>query len=190
MPDVLFIDTETGGLNPDIHPLLEVGWALVEGEAVTRQGAFYLKGEHGAATPEALAKNGLDLEVVNVRGLEPRHAWKTLLAEVSHLSRPPRFGGYNTPFDRSFLLKLELRALEDDPSHPDLTAPARADVDLRPVVSFLKGLGLIRMKDGTLSEAYQAVTGEQHVGAHRALADALATARMYLELKKRLTLLP
>lgn len=122
----LFLDCESGGLDPLTHPLLEVALVTAGGERVV---TFVAERDLDRADPEALEANRLDLEEVAKHGLGPRCVAKLLVDLLEHkreqlaeahaaLGRegaPPRpvVVGHNVGFDTAFLRRLFRHAFEE-----------------------------------------------------------------------------
>lgn len=105
----LVIDTETGGLNPERHSLLEVGLAAYkEGEIIGRK-EFFLKEEEYHVTPKAMEVNNFRLNQVYEQGITPALAVHQIDGFVKlHFGDAKSFTlmGHNVGFDHGFLKKL------------------------------------------------------------------------------------
>lgn len=93
---MIFLDTETGGLDPQRHPLIEVAWALDNGpiECIVLPHDIY------ACDPDALRINGY-----HARNLGDPEKWATS-ADVTHLwdaLAGATICAANPAFDASFL---------------------------------------------------------------------------------------
>jgi len=213
---ILFIDTETGGLEAERHHTLTVGWALVEGVRITSTGERLISRSEYLFEQRALDRNGLDLAHLRAAGVSPLEAYQALMdvarpvtADLGSANENlPRFGGFNTPFDRGFIAALSREAAsgtihkvagtpgepgvppKKSPSMPPLTLHPGADVDMLPVTTFLRRAGLIKAENSRLDSIYLALTGRPLEGAHTALADAVATAEIYLDLSARVRVTP
>lgn len=116
----LFLDTETGGLNPEVHPLLSVG--VVDGAGERLADFFVLDACLHLATDEALAVNRISLAEVNDEGIAPPDAASAITrivdekrsqlaqahAESGAEGDPPRpvIVGHNVGFDVAFIRRL------------------------------------------------------------------------------------
>lgn len=126
MTELAFIDVETGGLNPDIHPLIEVAVIQWPEEELIHFSLPYLI---TACTPEAikvakLAERNAELaeireQVFDAVGI----VWDALKGRV--------FVGNNPQFDAGFLRAFLARGGRSDPWHYHL-------VDLKALVAAKK----------------------------------------------------
>lgn len=97
-PRVVFVDTETTGLNPDVHDLCEVAWAEVEGPI------------HEARVPHSLAnfdETALEVNRYEERGLGDESTWfkdeVALVQIVSAALEGALICSSNVPHDKGFL---------------------------------------------------------------------------------------
>lgn len=185
---LIFVDTETGGLDPSRHDVLTV--ALVDwrdgvlGESVE----FKARADPARVDPEALAVNRIDLAAHNAAA-EPAGVvadrvvrWCRARWHGERLIGGPRtrLAGHNVAFDVGFL-----RALIP---HYGRQFDHRAVCTLGLLPIFWHA-GLIASDAGRLGEACAAFGLNLPADeAHTALGDALASARLYtrmLELVRR-----
>lgn len=189
MHPIIFTDAETGGLDPLRHSLLTLACVVVDRGEITESHEWAVKLPEYTVSPGGMKVNGLNIVEVHARGLIPGDIATELRALSSRWlyrvpgqdeSRPPlrpRFGGHNCHFDRDFI---------------DAAIPggSRAffhheDVDTKTIASFLTDRGEIEPGGMSLGTLYQRVLGRPLEGAHGALADATATAELYLALMSR-----
>lgn len=117
---IVAVDVETGGTDPWLHSLLEVGLVGPSGEELR----LYVREPELSVEREALKVNNIDLEVVRDEGVLPAEALRQIerflapIAQRCAEQRPDRrgapllFGAHNAHFDWGFLLRLEHLALE------------------------------------------------------------------------------
>lgn len=168
MRHYLFFDTETTGLSPDIHEMIEFGGIRVTEDLQHELAEFScrIKPERiQDAAPQALQVNGYT-----------REGWQEALSPSAAAAWIWRFcegadaAGYNVAFDLGFTRKLFTRNGLGDPWAPHLQLEVR-DMAKR-------ALKLTRYKLCTVAEHYGLVQEEPH----RALSDA----RLTLEIARRL----
>ncbi len=103
---ILFVDTETGGLNPNKHSLLSIGLTVWENKRIVETKELFIKHETFNITPQAIAINKINLvELTNISS-DP----KVVLDEIiQFLNRnfgddmPVTIAGHNINFDVSFI---------------------------------------------------------------------------------------
>ena len=112
--DFLVLDTETGGLTPGRHSLLEVGLAAyTQGEIIDTK-RIYIKEKEYVVSPKAMEINKLDVAEVARLGVEPIVAMDMIINFIQkNFSTPPTILGHNPSFDRNFVKALFTRFGED-----------------------------------------------------------------------------
>jgi DNA polymerase III epsilon subunit-like protein len=116
MANYLVVDTETGGLIPGRHSLLEVGLAAYKNGEVVGRKQFYIKQEEYLVTPKAMEINKLDLAEVYKQGVTPRIGLdmiQNFIMQHFGIENPPKMLGQNVGFDRNFIKALFLSQNED-----------------------------------------------------------------------------
>lgn len=182
---IVWIDTETGGLEAGYHSLLTIAaLAMVDGKVIDER-SWYIRQNTYTVSPEAMKVNGLSLidlyeqgktvDVVadELNGFVRRFDTTftdTATGKVKILK--PRCGGHNVQFDRGFLKA----------TFPHLNLFHHEDVDTKTIASFLADAGLIEEGGMSLSGLYERIMDKPLEGAHDALADIRATAELYLML--------
>lgn len=176
MARLLFIDTETGGLDPEKHSLLSVGfvvWDSALGECCNAE--YHLKNENYCITKTAQKINKLtDSDFTNA--VIPQDLIKkfeeikeTYFADYAAIP----LAGHNTQFDVQFIKKM----FKDNHRSFDNMFLHRI-VDTYSILKFLQDAGIIT--DGINSSAQAFKFFEITVdGRHTALGDARATMRLY-----------
>ena len=102
--NILFIDTETSGLDPKKHSVLSLSYIIynVEDDKILTQGTYLIKHDNFVATPEALAINKLDMSSIVKTGIS-----ETIMADelnrIINLHDCQFVSGYNVQFDVEFL---------------------------------------------------------------------------------------
>lgn len=152
MKTIAIIDTETGGLDPAVHPLLEVGCVLWSVEYRALVGArSWLKGE-GPLENAALAVNGIDPMLARNWGLS---AEEFACEVVAFAGQADALTAWNADFDRRWL--------------PDMGRPWFCAMD---DLSWPRASSSRKLAEVALAH------GVGVVDAHRALTDCLTIARL------------
>ena len=169
-PNVIVLDTETGGLDPLVHSILSAG--LVSADGVHKMEIF-IKEPEITSNPRSMAVNGLDLDEIRAKGLEPAAACKALDDFVEKVSGGDRVMtvGHNIAFDIAFLRRLYRLADRELPQYF-----SHRTVDTHTLMWALVAQGKlpsnIRGSDSAFSYFDVAPPPETR---HTALADAEAT---------------
>ncbi len=106
--NLLFLDTETGGLEPQKHSLLQVGMvAYVNGKVIDTK-EFSIREENYVVTAHALKYNELDLyENVYKNGIPRNEATQEIIRFVSkNFTELPILVGHNPSVDKYMIRKL------------------------------------------------------------------------------------
>lgn len=178
MPDLLFLDTETGGFDPQVDALLEVGLVHVRDGVIVAQAEFSVRSEGRRVLAEATKVNGIDVflhdhEVVTQTRDQAVQSIDFWLHEHfgPHPDRVAIPIGHNYPFDRGFLLELfgaEAYAALFSHRYRDTLQALR----------FLADAGRFNGRMTRLDDVCRAL-GIYRARTHRALDDALATVEVH-----------
>ncbi len=177
MDTIIFIDTETGGLNPDKHSLLSVGlvaWNAKEGIVDTCE--VFVKSVDYSITNEARRLNKFNKETHDKVAMQPSvviDIIRDFCTENSGVTSEIQIGGHNIQFDVAFLKKLfrdQNRSFERLFSH--------RMIDTFSILKFLNDAGKIKLETITSASAFKHF-GIKVEGRHSALGDAVATAKLY-----------
>jgi DNA polymerase III epsilon subunit-like protein len=178
---LIFVDVETGGLDPQVHSLLEVGLVAYENGDVWHEDKFYIKHDEYVVTADALRVNGLDLRAIHEAGITKETAVRRIenLVRFIKPSEPPVLVGHNVDFDRRFLMALfagEGKSLDDVINHRTM--------DTAGTIRFLKEAGLLPHDfPGSLHKAARAL-GYEPQGEHTAMGDIRTTIFVFEQLMK------
>ncbi|MBP1628771.1 MAG: polymerase epsilon subunit-like 3'-5' exonuclease [Holophagaceae bacterium] len=180
--DYLFLDTESGGLDPRKHSLLSLGLVVGGPQGVQHSLEILIKHDPYVVTEGGMAVNRIDLEKHTALALEPAQALVVLdifLAQhFPHPCRPITLVGHNVNFDRDFLgvfLDSQGRLLEPRFSH--------RVIDTHSIAAGLRDAGRLDMPhlgSSALFERFGIVVPDEK--RHTALGDALATFELYWKL--------
>jgi DNA polymerase III subunit epsilon len=180
MPDrLLFIDTETGGLDPGIHSLLSLAMVVWEDMDIIDSQEILINDGILSLTEEALSVNKIDLEKHKHSAVSPPEAMEKILAFIGkHFPGQDRItlAGHNVHFDVNFLkffFTHNNRNFSDYFSH--------RVIDTSSILYYLYLAGQLKQKAISSDKAFELF----HIrvkGRHTALGDVVATATLFNKL--------
>ena len=179
---VLFLDTETGGTDEQLHDLLTLGMVLVDEKDFSRHGEFYghLELESYRVTPSAMKINKINLAEISEEGKgyskdEMINAIYKFLSKYIKKS-PITVIGHNIDFDLRFLRKL-FKDCDRAYEFYDVFSYRKIDTStLLQTVSILKP----QYKISSLSDAIKFFNVSfDEDKRHNALEDAKGTIQVY-----------
>jgi DNA polymerase-3 subunit epsilon len=178
LSEILFIDTETGGLDPSVHALLSIGMAhWKDGEIL---GTREILVQPGGRTVDSRA---LDINKIDLRAHVKVALARRSAAELFYRTCEEWFpthgkhnritlGGHNVGFDVNFIRPLFGDRWADTYSH--------AVIDTSSVFALLWHSGRIQSECRSLDQGLRYFGIEVASGKrHTALGDAVATALVY-----------
>lgn len=179
---LLFIDTETGGLDPRTHSLLSVGLVVGDGPVLANSLEVLIRHDPFVVSAGGMGVNRIDLVRHAAAALDPDMALGVLNVFLEqhfpHRCQPIILAGHNVGFDQAFLgafLERLGHRLEPRFSH--------RTVDTHAIAAALRDAGKLPLEDLGSSSLFA------HFGIevpeekrHTALGDALATFRLYWNL--------
>jgi DNA polymerase-3 subunit epsilon len=181
-PDkILFIDTETGGLDPSENSLLSIAFVVWQEFEVKATKEILIDDGVLNVTQKALEINGINLTEHRAKALGVREAIKELDEFLLiHFGTEEKItlGGHNINFDVNFL-KYFLTANGYNWSKRF----THRYVDTATVLYYLYLSGNLKQKAISSQEAFD-LFGIQINGRHTALGDVIATARLFSTLLK------
>ena len=180
---ILWLDTETTGLNPNIHGLREVGFIVEIDGVVMEKGVFYINPFTYEKQIEiddyALFisnKTIEELKTYDRSSLSLKEFIKTIVKYINVNSKEDVFtiAGYNVGFDIGFI-----KAWFDDigPKDAYKTLFNYKALDVFSLVFFLRNLDLIDTENDKLETLCKYFNID--IDAHNALSDILATKQLY-----------
>lgn len=185
MRPYLFLDTETGGLDPGQHSLLSLGLVVGDGGVARDTLEILVKHEPYVVSAGGMAVNRIDLVQHDRQALDAARAleaFEHFLDRHFPAGDPITLVGHNVAFDRQFLgafLARNGRALEPRISH--------RSVDTHSIAAALRDAGRLPLESLGLTSLLAhfgiAVPEEQR---HTALGDALGTFAVYWKLVEAL----
>lgn len=178
----LFIDTESGGLDPRKHSLLSVGLVVGEGPKIVNSLEVLIRHEPYVVSAGGMKVNRIDLVQHDAAALDPEMALGVmnvfLEQHFPHRCKPITLAGHNVAFDVAFLgafLQSLGHSLEPRFSHRSLDTHSLA-VALRDAGK----LPLENLGSSALFAHFGLEVPEDR--RHTALGDALATFELYWKL--------
>ena len=177
---ILFLDTETGGINPKEASILSIGCVVWENGAILDSQEIFIKHDVFKITPSAIAANQIDLVEFVKKAVLPEVAVNQLLLFLNR--NFPDFdgniivGGHNTNFDinflREFLLSQNIK-FDSYFSH--------RFIDTASVLKFLYYAGKLPQDISSSDAAFNYFNIEIEK-RHSALGDATGTANLFTKL--------
>ena len=184
---IISLDVETGGLDPWCNSLLSLGAVALYGGKVLQDENFYslVKAPVYHVTAGAMKVNGLSLTELDENGVSISEVGKNFRAFVERMqaavategAKPPRptILGHNVKFDLGFLEQnLGKEFFKPFDYHT---------LDTSVIAAFLRDIGL----DNPAGLSLEKLCSYYDIphGKHNALGDALSTAKLYLEMVKK-----
>ena len=180
MPDkLLFIDAETGGLDPDKHSLLSLAMVVWEDMEIIDSLELLINDGILSVTEAALAINRIDIEKHKQTAIPSRQAIDEMLLFIGrHLPTQKKIilAGHNVHFDVAFL-KAFFSANNKDFSE----FFSHRIIDTSSILHYLYLSGKIKQKAISSDESF-ALFDIKVEGRHTALGDAIATAKLFTKL--------
>lgn len=184
MNPLVFIDTETGGLDPEKHSLLSIAlvvWKRDEGIIASKE--LFIKSQEYSFTKEAQKINKFDKAQHEINALEPKDVISQIelfLSKYYPALKEIELAGHNTQFDVAFLktfLKQNNRSFNQLFSH--------RIVDTYSLLKLLTDAALIPEGINSSAKAfsYYKIKVENR---HSALGDAIATANLYAKMVEQI----
>jgi DNA polymerase III epsilon subunit-like protein len=173
----MFVDVETGGLNPRRHSLLQIG-AVAYKNGIQDQLILNLSLDEYTTTPEALKVNCLDLAWLKEHGLPPVKAMETFLDFLTRNfgNEKPILVGHNIAFDKAFLEQFFCSQGRDFKAYV-----SHRMLDTMSILWGLHFAGKIPAEACSSSGAFK-YFGCEPERPHDALEDCLATVRLFEKL--------
>jgi DNA polymerase-3 subunit epsilon len=189
---ILFHDTETSGfINPNENEthssqphLVQLGLLLCDDDAKELATVELIVRPNGYNIPDGAAKvHGITTALATRAGVP-------LLVAVAAFTNlralADRLVAHNLPFD-DMVMRAAIHRTGKTPSSPgpmnrSCTMTMAGEIMNLPPTAKMKAAGFDKYKPPNLTEAHRHFTGEDFAGAHGALADCRACARVYFEI--------
>lgn len=188
--NILFFDTETTGFPDDRRPIehddqpyvVQLAMMLCRDDGAML-GGFSVIINNGVPIPQKVVDiHGISVEIAAEVGVKPR----TALGLFNHYSsRAGLFVAHNIKFDWHMMAIMQARGANVMPLGPKFcTMEAAAPVVNLPPSERMVAAGINKPKPPKLSEAVAFFFGEELTGAHDAMVDVRACARVFFKLKE------
>jgi len=178
---VVSVDTETGGLEPREHAVLQVAmyteYVGDEGEVCEAASNVYVKpGQRVSVEDEAMRHNNVSEQDIRERGVSEHETANTIVDFVEHLKDLTGASdvfllAHNAEFDKAFLEALFDRQVLSYPFHYHT-------LDSLSVADFLRSQGIIESKGLKLENLALQVLDKGY-DFHDAMSDARACYELY-----------
>ena len=177
LDSVLIIDTETGGIDPNQHSILSLGFVTWDQQ---QQQEFFVLEKHLSTNPQSMEINKIDLAWLKEHGKSPVEVCTQIDRFLStvNATRPLTLVGHNISFDIAFLKRLyhlANRSLPSDFSH--------RSVDTHSLLWILAQQGKIPRQACSSDGAFQYFdVSPPPALRHTALGDAIATRHLLVKI--------
>jgi DNA polymerase III epsilon subunit-like protein len=177
---LLFLDCETGGLDPDENSLLSIGMVSWEDRKIKNVIEIYIKEHVLRVTPSALAINKIDLRKFNEISVSSDEAWNKIKQFIYqnfglHKENNIILAGMNVKFDIEFMKKnFGKKNFNKWFSH--------RSVDIQSILRFLYIKGTFSEDITSSAKAYKYFNINNGVVEHGALKDALCSVELFEKL--------
>jgi DNA polymerase-3 subunit epsilon len=178
---ILFIDTETGGINPDVDSLLSIGLVCWENGEILAKKEIFIKHKEYHIVKRAQSINGITEEFLEKYGITEEMAINELLDFCKlnfSFNNRITIAGHNISFDVNFLKKLF--------KNNNLSFSkyfSHRFIDTASILMFLSYANKLPNGIISSSEAFK-YYGIYIENRHSAVEDALATAKMFTKILK------
>jgi DNA polymerase III epsilon subunit-like protein len=183
--NLVWIDTETGGLDPATHSLLTLALVIRRPDGACEHTEIAFQHAPYVVDAEAMAVNRIDLVKHHAKACVPAHAASLLDAFLGRHIAPDQtvmLGGHNVGFDTAFLIRFLRR------SAPHLLSRiSHRSVDTMTLAAAMQVVGVLPSSVTGLTALldYFGVVLPQEQ-RHTALGDAMATAELFQRMTDRL----
>jgi DNA polymerase III subunit epsilon len=178
---ILFIDTETGGLNPSEHSLLSIALVVWQDLKIIDSIELYINDGVLNVTKQAIEINKIDIEKHKKNSITPIQAIKKIKDFLNKhfidlVDSKITLAGHNVNFDVNFL-----RFFLDKNNESFSAYFSHRFVDTSSILYYLFLSGKLKYKALSSNEAFQLFKIKiEH--RHTALGDAVATAELFTRL--------
>lgn len=180
---LLFIDTETGGLDESRHSLLTIGLVVWEDSKIIDEKEILISKEKYSCVQQALDVNKINLDELRKNGVSEINVIKGLeeFCDKNFGKNKVTIAGHNTAFDVAFIRSLYKR----NKAKYYLKFNYRI-LDTACILKFMYMQGKFDSDISTTDKAFEYFNIKiDKDKRHTALGDALATAELFTLLLKR-----
>lgn len=179
MDKILFIDTETGGLNPDKHSLLSLALVVWTDNEIIDSEEYLINDGILSVTAEALQVNRINIDEHKKTALTPPITFDKILKFINrHFPEEQKItlAGHNVHFDIAFLKSFLSKNNQSFSSYF-----SHRIIDTSSILYYLYLGGILKEKAISSDKAFEHFK-IQVKGRHTALGDAIATAELFTKL--------
>jgi DNA polymerase III subunit epsilon len=180
MPNrLLFIDTETGGLDPDKHSLLSLAMVIWEDMEIMDSKEILINDGILSVTKEALSINKIDIEKHKQSAVSSSQAMDEIFSFIGkHFPGQGKItlAGHNVHFDANFL-----RSFFSSNNNDFSEFFSHRIIDTSSILNYLYLAGHIKQRVISSDEAFD-IFDIKVQGRHTAMGDAIATAKLFTRL--------
>lgn len=178
----LVIDIETGGTNPNLHPILSLGLVVLDGKTTIAETEYWISRGDRQVDATAMAINKIDLVEHEKRAQQPQDVVRSLTSFVQHYfpNEAAVPVGHNVDFDLSFIKALfESQGLLADYNK----VLSYRKLDTQSIIRYYQDAGHFPKDVSGLGSwlGYFGINHNQNE-LHGALYDARVTAHLYVKL--------
>lgn len=173
---LLFLDTETGGIDPQKHSLLSIGMMVWENGFFCARKLINVNDGVNVCTKEALSINKINIDEHIKNGISPKEAINEMIDFIeTEFGKGERviLCGHNIGFDIRFLKQM----FKNNNCEYGKYFSHRS-VDTHSIMLYLQICGVIREKVTSSHDALK-YFGIKPVDRHNALGDAIDTAILF-----------
>lgn len=179
----LFIDVETGGIDPNVHSLLTIGLVVADKDRIIDRVEVGIKHNTFVVTQEAMKINNIDLKELET---SPQDAFIIINNFLKrNFDGKIKLGGHNIGFDVSFFKPFyDIMREEFKAKNPSLDIPTWKQsfdyhyVDTSVIATYLKECGKLKVSSVSLGSLIE-YFGLKAESRHTAMEDAVMTALVY-----------
>lgn len=178
---VIFLDTETGGLNEFENSLLTVGLALWDNGTIVDSLEVFISKEVYNVTDKAIEVNKIDLDNLRKIGCNEKEAIEKIESFCYKHFKNERvvIAGHNVSFDIAFLKQLYRR----NNNYNFYKRFSHRSIDTSAILKYLYFSGKLESDISNSDAAFKFFNIEFEEGKrHSALGDAIATAELFNKL--------
>jgi DNA polymerase III epsilon subunit-like protein len=175
MSKILFIDTETGGLDPEKHSLLTASFVVYEDGEIKAAAEWRIKHKDYIVNAAALKINNIDLVEHDSKASEKQFVVEEMIEFIIQFfgAEKPVIAGHNIQFDINFIAKLFKECKEFWPKYA-----SHRTIDTCGILRFLYHAGKIQEDVAASDKAFK-YFGIEVAERHTAYGDVCATVELY-----------
>jgi len=173
---ILFIDTETGGLDAKKHSLLTIAFAVYKDGAIISESEYKVEHKDYIVTPKALEVNGINLIEHDIEATPSTIVVQQIIMYINRNFRRDEkviIAGHNVEFDNGFMAQLF-----ENENETWSKLVSHRKIDTCSLVNYLMITEKIDLKSASLEESIKYFKIETEA-RHTAEADVRATIKLF-----------